>query len=409
MKSIKFFAFLAVFIAIFLLVMPLSCTQPTADSQKTDTDKTDTDKTDPGISSPEKFLIRENLTTQQLVEEMGLGINLGNTLDACGDWINNSSISNYEKAWGSPIITEAMIKGYADAGFSSLRIPVAWSNMMQSGNTIHPDLLKRVEEIVNWTVDSGMIALVNLHWDNGWWEDFALPAEKADCMEKYTAIWTQVSERFEKYGDFVLFESMNEVGFGSIWNQWGGTQAQKKQAFDLVNEINQKFVDIVRESGGNNEGRHLLINVYNTELTFAYDPLFKMPDDPAGRCAASVHYYTPAVFAILEKDEDWGQARTTWGDAADLKELNDNMDKLKTNCVDKGIPVIIGEFAACGNNKSQEMKRLYAVKVAEAVYSRGMCPMLWDTAGDQYNRSTRTWRDPQLITEYAEIPEKYPR
>jgi len=134
-----------------------------------------------------------------------------------------------------------------------------------------------------------------------------------------------------------------------------------------------------------------------------------MPNDPANRCAASVHYYTPAVFAILEADADWGKARTTWGTTADLKELNDNMDKLKINCVDKGIPVIIGEFAACGNNKSQEMKRLYAVKVAEAVYSRGMCPMLWDTTGDQYNRNTRTWRDPQLITEFKAIPGKYPR
>jgi endoglucanase len=85
------------------------------------------------------------------------------------------------------------------------------------------------------------------------------------------------------------------------------------------------------------------------------------------------------------------------------------MDKLKINCVDKGIPVIIGEFAACGNNKSQEMKQLYAVKVAEAVYSRRMCPMLWDTAGDQYNRNTRTWRDPELITEFKAIPGKYPR
>ena len=386
MKSSKLLNCPAVLITIILLILPAACGTP---------------------ETTEQGIIRENFTTQDLIEEMGLGINLGNTLDACGDWINSSSISNYEKAWGSPIITEAMIKGYADAGFSSLRIPVAWSNMMQGDYQIHPDLLDRVETIVNWTIESGMIALINLHWDNGWWEDF--PTDKANCMNKYTAIWTQVSNHFKGYGDHLMFESMNEVGFGSIWNQWGGTQAQKKQAFDLVNEINQKFVDIVRGSGGNNEGRHLLINVYNTELEYAYDPLFIMPNDPANRCAASVHYYTPAVFAILEADADWGKARTTWGTTADLKELNDNMDKLKINCVDKGIPVIIGEFAACGNNKSQEMKRLYAVTVAEAVYSRGMCPMLLDTAGDQYNRNTRTWRDPQLITEFKAIPGKYPR
>ncbi len=113
------------------------------------------------------YAVRDNLTTQQLILEMGLGINLGNTLESTGDWINSSKISNYETAWGSPIITKAMIKGYADAGFSSLRIPVTWSNMMQLNYVIHPDLLNRVEEIVKWTIDSGMVVMINTHHDSG--------------------------------------------------------------------------------------------------------------------------------------------------------------------------------------------------------------------------------------------------
>ena len=85
--------------------------------------------------SEEKPLLPSNtsmrdITTMQLVREMGIGINLGNTFEACGDWISKSSIENYEKAWGSPIVTEKIIKGYADAGFGVLRIPVAWSNLM---------------------------------------------------------------------------------------------------------------------------------------------------------------------------------------------------------------------------------------------------------------------------------------
>jgi len=375
-----------------------------------DNNKKNNDTTDPvvvnGDNKRDKYSMRENLTTQELILEMGLGINLGNTLEACGDWIRSGNISDYETAWGSPVITEAMITGYAKAGFSSLRIPVAWSNLMGADYTIHPALLDRVETVVNWAMDNGMVALVNLHWDNGWWANF--PSDKTNCMNKYTAIWTQVSGRFKDYGDRLMFESMNEVGFDSIWNQWSGTASQKAEAFGLVNEINQKFVDVVRASGGNNAGRHLLINVYNTHLDYAFDPLFKMPDDPANRCAASVHYYTPSVFAILDRDADWGKAQTTWGTPEDLAELNSNMDKLKTNCVDKGIPVIIGEFAAGGKNKTVEMRRLYAVKVAEAVYSRGMCPMLWDTPVDQYDRNTRTWRDPLFIDEIMAIPGKYP-
>ena len=360
-----------------------------------------------------KYLVRENLTTQQLIEEMGLGINLGNTLESCGDWINKSNILNFEKAWGSPEITEKIIAGYAKAGFSSLRIPVAWSNMMQANYTIHPTLLNRVEQIVNWTIDNGMVAMINMHWDGGWWENY--PENIEETEKKFTRIWQQVSGHFEKYGDRLLFEPMNEVGFGQIWDEWmSGTAAQKKaaktKAFGYVNNLNQMFVDIVRASGGNNAKRHLVIEVYNTNDAYAYDPDFKMPNDPAKRSAATVHYYKPACFAIAAGPTDWcpnGQAVTTWGTAAELKELKDNMDKLKKNCVDKGIPIIVGEYGTGGGNKTKEMVRLYVVSITEAAYSRGMCPMIWDTPGDQYNRTNQTWRDPLFLEEMMNVKKNY--
>ena len=353
-----------------------------------------------------KYLVRENLTTQQLIEEMGLGINLGNTLEAngCGN-----NIMDIEKCWGSPAITEAMIAGYAKAGFKSLRIPVRWTNLLnESTNKVNSTVLNRVEQVVNWTIDNGMIAMVNTHHMDFLFE-FDYPEKRDTIRERFRAIWQQIAERFEKYGDHLMFESMNEVGFDRLWTPWSGTAAKKKEAFGLVNELNQNFVDVVRASGGNNAKRHLVIEVYNTGLEYAYDAAFKMPNDPANRCAATVHYYTPAVFAILGEDADWGKARDTWGDDTDFKELNDNMDKLKKNCVDKGIPIIVGEFAACGDNKTQEMVRLYGVSVAEAVYARGMCPMLWDTPGGQYNRVTYKFDDPLFIEQFNAIKVNHPR
>ena len=56
-----------------------------------------------------------------------------------------------------------------------------------------------------------------------------------------------------------------------------------------------------------------------------------MPDDPANRMAISVHYYTPASFAILEEDADWAKATSTWGTDSDVKELNGWMDMMKQN------------------------------------------------------------------------------
>jgi len=359
----------------------------------------------------ERYVMRENLTTQELIEEMGLGINLGNTLEAGGEWINPNNILNYERAWGAPTTTEKIIAGYAKAGFSSIRIPVRWTNMMV-GNTIHPSLLDRVQAIVNWTLDNGMIAMINSHHVDFLW-DYDYLETRDEYREKFRAMWQQISERFKGYGDRLLFEPMNEIGFDRIWTPWSGGNSAKREAFGLVNELNQNFVDVVRASGGNNAKRHLVIEVYNTGLEYAYDVnYFKMPNDPAKRCAATVHYYTPACFAIAEGPTDWcpnGQPVTTWGTPAEVKELNDNMDRLKKNCVDKGIPIIVGEYAACGGNKTQEMRRLYAVSVTEAVYARGMCPMLWDTPGGQYNRSTCKFDDPIFIEQMMDIKVNHPR
>ena len=169
------------------------------------------------------------ITTMELVKEMGIGINLGNTLEATGSWINGTSVTNYETAWGSPVITEEMIKGYADEGFGVLRIPVAWSNMMGEDYTINPDYVARVKEVVNWALDSGMYVILNLHWDGGWFEKF--PSEKEESMYKYTRIWTQLAEAFKNYDDHLMFESFNEEGiWPDLWNFYGGamTAAKKK-------------------------------------------------------------------------------------------------------------------------------------------------------------------------------------
>ena len=252
---------------------------------------------------------------------MGLGINLGNTLDAVGDWIDPSNILNYELAWGSPIITQEIIEGYAKAGYSSLRIPVSWGNLLSDDFKVHPDLMDRVEKILNWTLDCGMVAIINIHHENEWIKQ--VPTD-SKAKEKFTSIWKQICERFEKYGDHLLFEPMNEIGYDEIWTPWSGSEADKAKALGYVNDLNQLFVDIVRNSGGNNAKRHLLVEIYNTNLEYAYDPLFKMPNDPANRLALTVHYYTPANFAILGGGEvvDWGVGRESWGTEADFKELN---------------------------------------------------------------------------------------
>ncbi|MGN1101846.1 MAG: glycoside hydrolase family 5 protein, partial [Huintestinicola sp.] len=56
-----------------------------------------------GCGEPKGAL--RNMSTMEIVKDMGLGINLGNTFESCGGWISNTSVTNYETGWGSPVIT----------------------------------------------------------------------------------------------------------------------------------------------------------------------------------------------------------------------------------------------------------------------------------------------------------------
>lgn len=331
-------------------------------------------------------------TTAEFVKSMGLGINLGNTFDCSGDWIEKE-VSAQETAWGSPVITKKMINGYADGGFGVMRLPVSWTVLADEKGNIDPDFMDRIDEVVGWILDSGMCCILNSHHD-GWDGKFAEDYDGA--MAVYENIWKQIAARFEKYGDKLMFESMNEVGFDGIWNQYGGTEG-KSEAYDMFNKINQKFVDTIRASGGNNEKRHLLIATYWTSIERACDEMFEMPDDPAGRCAVSVHYYGPSTLCLISEDVEWGKARTDWGSEADYDELNMWMDMMKENFIDKGIGVIIGEYGCFGENKTREVIEQWTCDVAQAACSRDMCPILWDTPGDEFDRENCEFRRPEFI------------
>lgn len=374
----------------FASIVSSSCGNNVSGGNTTETEATEA-VTEPVETVPGSMSVRD-MTTQEVVKDMGLGINLGNTFEATGG--SGSSVHAFETMWGSPEVTQPLIQGYADAGFGVMRLPVAWSNLMGEDYTISPELLARVDEVTGWAVDSGMYVIMNIHWDGGWWEKF--PTEKEECMKKYTRIWEQITEYYNKYGDKLMFESLNEEGcWDSVWNRYSGSDGpEKAEAYGLLNEINQKFVDIVRASGGNNEGRHLLIAGYGTDVDLTCDDAFVMPNDPAGRCAVSVHYYTPSTLCILDKDASWGKERKKWGHEKDVKQMTDYMDKLKEHFVDKGVPVIVGEYGCVAvKHKSPQTIRKFNVCAAQLMYDRGICPVLWDIKGLFYDRYMFTMKD----------------
>lgn len=364
-------------------------------TSKSTESSTDTTKANENKPSQTAGKMR-NITSQQLVEDMTFGWNLGNTLDVCqadrdGDGKINEHVEAGEKVdetlWGNPKATKELFTSLKKNGVNAVRIPVTWRDHMDSNGNIDREWMDRVQQVVDYAYSQGMYVIINVHHDGGGDPKFGawiIEESQKDYntfLKKYKNVWKQIAERFKNYSDYLIFESMNEVGFDTLYNK------NKADAYNLINKINQDFVDIIRATGGNNAKRHLLIAGYYTDIERTCDSLYKMPDDKAGRCIPSVHYYTPWDFCTCD-------IKHTWGTNSEVRQMETLIGKMKKNFVDKGIPVIIGEYAASGSDLSSCI--FFIEKLNKLCSDYGIATFIWDS-GRQVNRKTYKWRTPQYL------------
>lgn len=354
-------------------------------------DSSSSSKSDDNSSHVTEKAEMRDITSMDLVKEMKLGWNLGNSLDVCnadrdGDGqVDENSAEVDETLWGNVKTTPEMFDQLKKDGFNAVRIPVTWRDHLSDDYTIDEDWLNRVEEVVDYAYDRDFYVIINLHHDGGGDPDFGAwirteAVEDYDkFIEKYNKIWTQIAKRFENYSDKLIFESMNEVGFDDL-----GTN----QAYELLNKINQDFVDLIRKQGGNNPKRHLLIAGYWTDIDKTCSKLFKVPDDPENRCIVSVHYYTPWEFCVSTNQHNWGSDD-------EVKTMENNVNKLKTNFIDNGIPVIVGEYGNCKGNDEADRVRFDEL-FTKLTHEIGVAAFLWDDGG-VFDRTNLTWQSEGLV------------
>lgn len=343
-----------------------------------------------GITTSDNGEIRKELTAVELTDLMGNGINLGNTMEAYGraSYGVGADVSSYETTWGCPVTTQEMITGMKEAGFSAIRIPVAWTNAMnyESGDyTIGEDYLNRVEEIINYARNEDMYVIINNHWDGGWWGMFGSASEetRTAAMDMYKSMWTQIAERYKEYSDYLIFESGNEeLGFrlnDTDIAADSGTLSDD-ECYTVTNEINQAFVDTIRATGGNNENRFLLIAGFGTDITNTCDSRFVMPTDSAdSKLLVSVHYYDPSGYCI-------NTSLSSWGDKNDYESQNETLEKM-TKFTDEGYGVIIGEYGVLiEQNDLKDGTLDYYTNFLNNCDLYGYAPMLWD-CNNLYDRN----------------------
>lgn len=330
-----------------------------------------------------------------LAGKMKLGWNLGNTMESC------DATSAGETMWGNPMTSKKLIDAVKARGFNVVRIPCAWSGYIEDAATykIKESWLARVKEVIDYCVNNDMYVILNIHWDGGWLENNPTYDKQESVNAKQRALWKQISIYFRDYDEHLLFAGTNEVH--KDYN------APSTENIIVQMSYNQTFVDAVRATGGKNTWRNLIVQSYNTNIDYAVNYL-KMPTDATlNRLMSEVHFYDPYDFALQEDGAfktQWGKQFaggdvSSWGQEAWVDEA---FRKMKTNFVNKGIPVVLGEYGAILRTslsaelqaKHIEARNYYLNYVTKAAKDNGLVPVYWDNgnAGDKgsglFNRTT---------------------
>lgn len=338
------------------------------------------------------------ISIDDISTELGIGWNYGNTLEA------NSGGTPSETVWGNPEASQKMIDAVADAGFSTVRVPVSYLSKIddENGYKVDEAWLDRVQEVVDYCYNKDLNVIINVHGDGynsitgGW---LLCNGDNQNYIkEKYEALWKQIAEKFATYDEHLIFESMNEEFDGEYHDPI-------KEYYENINAYNQIFVDTVRSTGENNTHRWLLVPGWNTDIDYTVgDYGFELPTDEnntagEGRVIVSVHYYAPWDYCGEENDKIflWGargqeivevnkanpKNKSSWGEEDFVEQ---QFDKLKESFLDKGYPVIIGEFGAINKmtanegipNQILENRAYYLGYVAGKSAEYGIIPVYWD-------------------------------
>ena len=363
------------------------------------------------------------ISAKEIAEKMGAGWNYGNTLEA------NFGGTPDETVWGNPKASQEMVDTVAEAGFDTVRIPISYLSKIDDSNgyKINEEWLGRIAEVVDYCYNRGMFVIINMHGDgyhtiNGGWL-FCDSEDQGYVKEKFAAVWRQVALRFADYDEHLIFECMNEV-FDGIYHD------PVPEYYENINDYDQIFVDTVRSAGGCNTHRWLLVAGWNTDIKYTCGNYgFRFPEDRGntadeGRLMLSVHCYDPWEYCgdDMKKIFLWGEKGqeiiemsnadpindANWGEEEHIKA---QLSMLRERYVDKGIPVVIGEFGCIDKtfehsvlpDRIAENRAYYDGFLAGTAAKNGIVPVYWDNGYNGpngfglFDRRKLTKTQPELI------------
>ena len=345
------------------------------------------DQSDPNPKEPDPIVIDDSgkpgtgeardISSFELVAEMGPGWNLGNSFDVT---------SKDKTQWGNPLPTSSTIKTVREMGFRTLRIPITWGFNQQSSPpyTIETAYLEAVKKVVDYGFQNKMHVIINVHHDEAW----VIPseAEADNSIARLSSLWQQVAYYFQDYNDSLIFEALNEPRLIGIPEEWNGGTPQGRS---YINAFNKAAVDAIRNEGGNNAKRHIMIPTWAAStVSSAMNDLVIPNNDP--KVIISLHSYFPWAYA--------GEAAVSWGTDADKAALRAELERIRQKwIVNEQRPVILGEWGTIQDNPL-ESRIEYASFYAKEAADRGLLTIVWDDGGwfRILNRRTLAWVYPDI-------------
>ena len=331
----------------------------------------------------------------ELVAKIKFGINIGNTLE-----LRNINVDP----------TEQYIKFLKQCGFNAVRIPCGWNQSTnQKTAKIDDKFMAKVKQVVKWCIENDMYVLLNIHYDGGWLEKNCTTAKQDSVNAKQKALWTQIATEMRDFDEHLMFASANEPN------------ANTAETMDVLISYHQTFINAVRATGGRNTYRTLVLQGDDKYLKPS-----NFPTDPTpNRLAYEWHNYSPTSFTILSDDPPvgWDYVRFYWGAGnhssiepgrnctyGEEDELMAGFQTVKKEFIDKGIPVLLGEYSAQRfnskskfvpkemdkHNKSVDDWITFMTKQSLAV---GIKPFYWETGGvfDRVNNTVLDQRSLDAI------------
>ena len=294
------------------------------------------------------------VSSYELVEEMGRGINLGNVLSAPveGNW--------------APIVYEQFFIDVKNEGFSNVRIPVDFFGNRTSGSTtsfsieagtannyngsisdfiVSQTYLDRLKTIVDWSINQDLYTVIDFHGAqlkseflttfNSSESNYSAPSSEkraADIM-KFKSIWSAIANQFLDYSEYLIFEVINEPYF--------------ELSAEEMDDLNSLIISTIRSTGGNNSTRSIIItggtlNSYQAPTAIGSDVI--QSDE---YLIASFHYYQPFNFTSSSTSNN---NVFNWGSTSEKATVFSHFDVVKSWSDANNIPVTLGEFGADNTN-----------------------------------------------------------